>query len=261
MNNNNKIFKCECGREFKSFNSIRSHYRFCKVHKPQKQYDENGKFISNSKYKIAENLYRCECGKEFNTYQGLNGHFSHCNFHHSCRGTIRKGHTSELTKSMCWSNKSDEEIKAIRKKSGKTYSAKIKTGKIIPSFQGKHHTEESKEKTRISTLKYLEQTVGGVQARYSIKGCRYIDELNNKFGWNLQHAENGGEISMFGYFFDGYDKERNIVFEYDEPSHYDDVENNVLCTRDIERQNYIIEKLNCEFYRYNESLDKFYKVN
>ena len=66
---------------------------------------------------------------------------------------------------------------------------------------------------------------------------------------------------MFGYFFDGYDKERNIVFEYDEPSHYDDVENNVLCARDIERQNYIIKNLNCEFYRYNESLDKFYKVN
>ena len=257
----NKIFKCECGREFKSFNSLRSHYRFCKVHKPQKQYDENGKFISNSKYKIAENLYRCECGKEFNTYQGLNGHFSHCDFHHNCCGTIRKGHTSELTKSMCWQNKTDDEIKQIHKKSGKTQSAKMQSGELVNPFKGRKHTEESKEKTRISTIKYLEKLVDGFQARYSIKGCRYIDDLNDKFGWNLQHAENGGEISMFGYFFDGYDKERNIVFEYDESRHYIDVENNILCDKDIERQNYIIKNLNCEFYRYNEAIDKFYKVN
>ena len=31
--------------------------------------------------------------------------------------------------------------------------------------------------------------------------------------------------------------------------------------KDIERQNYIIKQLNCEFYRYNEKLDKFYKAS
>lgn len=67
---------CECGREFKTKNSLKSHYRFCKVHKPQKKYDANGKCISKSKYKVDENLYRCECGIEFNCFQGLNGHFS-----------------------------------------------------------------------------------------------------------------------------------------------------------------------------------------
>ena len=77
----------------------------------------------------------------------------------------------------------------------------------------------------------------------------------------MQHAENGGEITCGGYFLDGYDSKRNIVFEYDEPKHYVDIDNNILSDKDIERQNFIIEKLDCDFYRYNEALNLFYKVN
>lgn len=51
-----------------------------------------------------------------------------------------------------------------------------------------------------------------------------------------------------GYFVDAYDKERNIVLEYYEPAHYVDVENNVLCEKDIIRQTSIIEHLHCEFW-------------
>ena len=85
------MYKCECGREFETKASRNSHYRFCKVHKPIRKYDENGKYISKSKYKITDNLYKCECGKEFNNHQSLNAHFSHCDFHHDCLGTKRKG--------------------------------------------------------------------------------------------------------------------------------------------------------------------------
>ena len=49
-------FKCECGRVFKSKSSRNSHYRFCKVHKPKQKYDENGKYISPSKYKIGDKV-------------------------------------------------------------------------------------------------------------------------------------------------------------------------------------------------------------
>ena len=218
-------FICECGKEFKSKNSLKSHYRFCKIHKPKSKV---------SKYKIDDNLYKCECGKEFNNFQSLNAHFSHCDFHHKCRGTIRKGHTSELTKSMCWGNKTTEEIQEIRNKAGKTRAQLMREGIINFPYNGKPN--------------------------YNVKACRYIDELNKKFGWNLQHAENGGEIRIVRYFPDGYDKKLNIVFEYDEPGHYKDVENNILNEYDIERQKYIIEKLNCKFYRYNEQLDKFYEI-
>lgn len=100
-----------------------------------------------------------------------------------------------------------------------------------------------------------------MHCRYSKKACKYIDNLNNKFGWNLQHAENGGEIRIGNFWVDGYDLDNNIVFEYDERKHYKDVYNNILNDRDIERQNIIIQKTNCQFYRYNEILDLFYQVN
>lgn len=256
----NEEFVCECGRVFNSATSRNSHYRFCKVHIPKAKYDDNGKCISKSKYKIDNNLYRCECGKEFNNHQSLNAHFSHCDYHHNCNGTKRKGHTSELTHSMCWQNKTEEEIKQIYKKSGKTYSDRVKNGELIPSFTNRKHKLESKEKIRKSTIKYLNSILGDNFARYSINGCRYIDKLNEKMNWNLQHAENGGEVEICGYFLDGYDKDLNIAFEYDEPGHYVDVYNNILSDRDIERQNYIIEKLNCRFFRYNEKLDLLYEI-
>ena len=62
------------------------------------------------------------------------------------------------------------------------------------------------------------------------------------------------------YFVDGYDKERNIVFEYDEKCHYIDAENNVLKQRDLERQKTIKETLNCRFIRYNEKMNLLYEV-
>ena len=77
----------------------------------------------------------------------------------------------------------------------------------------------------------------------------------------MQHALNGGEILCLGYWLDGYDKDLNIVFEYDEARHYKDIKNNILTDKDIQRQQNIINKLQCEFWRYNEELDFLYKVN
>lgn len=248
------MFKCECGREFEKQSSLISHARFCSSYKTKP------KKVSN--YKINENTWKCECGKEYNNFQSLNAHFSHCDYHHKCLGTERKLRPSELNHSMNWEDKTEEEINNIRQKSGRTYANHIKEGIFKPAFLGKHHTKESKQKTRESTLKYIESlpNYNGTKARYSHKACEYINKLNEKNNWKLQHAENGGEIECVGYFLDGYDKDLNIAFEYDEPAHYKDKENNILNDRDIQRQQNIINELHCEFWRYNEYLDLLYKI-
>lgn len=216
-----------------------------------------------SKYKINEDTWKCECGKEFHNYQSMNAHFSHCKYHHECLGTQMKLRPSEINKSMNWENKSDDEIKAIFIKSSKTRKLNLlhdKNGKAINNWYGKHHTEESKQKTRESTIKYIESLFGQYKPRYNKNACKFINNLNKQNNWNLQHAENGGEFKICGYFVDGYDKDLNIVFEYDEPKHYIDIENNLLKDKDIQRQNIIINKLNCSFWRYNEKLNLLYKV-
>lgn len=213
-----------------------------------------------SKYRISDNLWECECGKQFNKYQSLNAHLSHCDYHHKCLGTQRKLRPSELNHSMNWENKSKDEISNIRKKSWIIRHENINNGIEIPAFRGKHHSEESKQKTRESTIKYIQSCKGECKPRYNKKACQYINQLNKQNNWNLQHAENGGEHKVCGYFVDGYDKELNIVFEYDESRHYKDKINNILSDRDIQRQQNIINELHCEFWRYNEYLDLLYKI-
>lgn len=258
--NNNGKFVCNgCGRHFATIGSLRSHARFCENYTPTKKYDENGKYISNSKYKIGD-IYKCECGKEFDNYQSLNAHLSHCEIHHKCVGTERKLRANEIYHSMLWDNKTEKEIQEIHDKSGKTKSENLKSGKTKNHWLGKKQSDLAKQHHREAAIKLRKKLISGCAASYNKKSCEFIDILNEAKNWHLQHAENGGEVEVCGYFLDGYDAENNIAFEYDEPRHYSDVYNNVLKEKDIERQNYIIKNLQCEFYRYNEKLGYFYKI-
>jgi len=60
---------------------------------------------------------------------------------------------------------------------------------------------------------------------------------------DLQHAENGGEFYLkeLGYWADGYSKEKNIWFEYNERAH------NRRKEKDERRKQEIINFLHCKF--------------
>lgn len=128
------------------------------------------------------------------------------------------------------------------------------------TFSEKNHSESSKKKCSESTKEYISKS-GAPGVRFSIEACSYIDKLNADQNFNFQHALNGGEIKIGRYHVDGYDKNRNIVFEYDEPKHYKDVDKNILSDYDIKRQNEIINKLHCSFMRYNSKLNLLYTIN
>lgn len=115
-------------------------------------------------------------------------------------------------------------------------------------------TQETRQKialkARENIIKQLEKMGDYKGAIFNPLACDYLDKLSEQYNWELRHAKNGGEVQLFGYFLDGYDKKKNIVVEYDEKHHYDVY--GKLKEKDVVRMNYIINKLQCKFFRYNE---------
>jgi hypothetical protein len=117
-------------------------------------------------------------------------------------------------------------------------------------------SDETKEKLRKRRWEQIEK-LGVKNANFNPKACEFIDNLNKERGWNLQHALNGGEVKISWYSVDGYDKERNIVFEYDERSH----NSFRYKQKDLVRQKRIVEKVNPSlFIRYDEDTNTLYEV-
>lgn len=119
---------------------------------------------------------------------------------------------------------------------------------------------EERLRKRLAMIEKLKQEHGQMYPFYNKRACEYFDMLNVERGWTIQHGENGGEyyVKELGYWMDGYDKERNIVIEYDEPRHY--TVNGQLKEKDVRRMHEIIDHLKCSFYRYDEKNSRLYKV-
>lgn len=87
---------------------------------------------------------------------------------------------------------------------------------------------------------------------YNMNACKFMDEWGPKNGYNFEHAMNGKELAVGGYWVDGYDKEKNIIFEYDEPYHFLKKAGVILKPNDVQRMHKIQKILKCDFVRYNE---------
>lgn len=122
--------------------------------------------------------------------------------------------------------------------------------------KGYLHDEATKKrisdsmKVRVKDKNFLDIVKNKFIPNYNKIACKYFDNLNESNNWNLQHALNGGEIKFEGYWLDAYDKQKNIVVEYDECRHY--YKNGQLKEKDLDRMNYIKNKLGCRFFRYDE---------
>ena len=182
--------------------------------------------------------YICKyCGQSFKNSRGLGGHVAHCNKHYECldltckycskryttlnalkNHEIRcKANPNRIISNIEIFNNTDHIVwnKGLTKLDNESVlqqSLKIK-GKTSP-FKGSCLSDEHKEKIRKSTIQYIEKlTNKNFVCRYNKNACLFMEELNKQNNWNLQHAENGGEVEIGGYFLDGYDKDLNIAFE------------------------------------------------
>jgi len=118
--------------------------------------------------------------------------------------------------------------------------------------------EEYIKKLRVSSLERIQERLKDghqITPNYNPAACILIDEYGEQNNFKFQHAMNGGEfhIKELGYWVDGYDPEKNVVVEVDEPHHFNADGN--LCKRDVRRQSEITEylerkhKKSCVFIR------------
>lgn len=265
-----KKYMCPfCNKEYDNPHKLGGHKIKCDKNPKYKEYIENWKKSFNTSinkginhaYNILNEqqiLYCQFCGKECTSLNSLLQHEKRCkkNPNYIESQFVKYNKSEEKQKN----HQSNQYIKAKKLGLPKPELSEEAKKRCGAYWKDKHLTEEMKLKNRESTIKYIESCYGECKPRYNKKACQYINQLNKQNNWNLQHAENGGEYRFYGYYVDGYDKDLNIVFEYDESRHYKDKNNNILNDKDIQRQNNIIEKLHCEFWRYNEYLDLLYQI-
>lgn len=124
----------------------------------------------------------------------------------------------------------------------------------------RYENKDEREKTRLATLKSVEKKYGQIRPFYNDSGCEIIRWLNMYYDFNFKHAENGGEyfIKDLHYWVDGYDENKNIVVEIYERTHYN--RNGELKEKEINRENRIINYLNCKFMRVNMFDSKNIKI-
>jgi len=176
------------------------------------------------------------CGKElsYHSYKKMwecNKYNRRCR---KCAGIARRGYTH--------TEHAKDKIKKARAKQTTPWLGKKRPDMIGDNNPAKR--PEVRKKLRKAALDRLKRK-GQVIPNYNPEGCRAIDEYGKQHGYNFQHAENGGEfhIKELGYWVDGYDKEKNVVVEYDEPHH------NKKIDVDKRRQLEIEKHLGCQFIR------------
>jgi hypothetical protein len=123
--------------------------------------------------------------------------------------------------------------------------------KIMWEKTWKKHTPETVAKMRINMVNKLNLLCKDFHPPYNKNGCMYFEQMMKDSNIFIQHAENFGEfhIKELGYWVDGYDKENNVVYEWDEKWHYKD---NLLRDKDLKRQREIEKLLGCTFIRIKE---------
>lgn len=144
--------------------------------------------------------------------------------------------------------------------SRKRYSIS-KRGEKNPQY-GNHSLKsvEHRRKIRLSCIQQVQEKLRlagkTISPTFNPNACKMIDEYGKANGYNFQHALNGGEhhIKELGYWVDGYDKERNVVVEYYENSHW----HRKNKQKDIDRRTEIMHHLGCDFIILKEEVGGSY---
>ena len=166
-----------------------------------------------------------------------------------------KSHSADTKKKISNANKGKDYNKSRlgvkeseEAKQKRSLALKGRTG----SWSGKKHSPQTRQKMSQRRAEMLRERYGTnvqISPWYNKSACQLFEKINKYFGWDGQHAENGGEFYIGGYWVDYYEPKQNIVIEFDEPRH--DIPS--IKEKDEIRQSYITEQLKCKFIRIKQS--------
>ena len=121
---------------------------------------------------------------------------------------------------------------------------------ISSSKMGHEVSQEVRDKIGKTVREYrfneIKEKFGVKFPNYNSVGCGIINDYNKKYGFNFQHAENGGEVCIDGYWPDGIDEKRKTIIEIDEKRHFNP--DGTYKEKDTRRQKYL-EGLGYKFIR------------
>jgi hypothetical protein len=227
------MYKCKiCELEYSSPNAFGNHIKQFHKMETKKYYDLH--ILSGEKVKCKQ------CDKESSFKNIVKGYRDHCS--KSCSKMIQpnaKGWTHVKKPGYTpWNKgvKMSEEYK-------KNWLESVKNTEWVNGI-----SEKTKDKIRVIFVEKLKNTNRSFHPPYNKKACEYFNMMMEESNFFIQHAENFGEfqIKELGYFVDGYDAENNIVYEWDEKSHFKD---DKIIEKDKTRQKKIENLLGCKFIR------------
>jgi hypothetical protein len=219
-----------CGFKSKNFNGMGSHIKQYHLIETKKYYDIYIRGKEEGKCK--------ECEKESSFYNLRKGYRDHCS--KSCSKRKQPNSKGWIKKEgyIPWNKgrKMDEEYK-------KNWLNGVKDTEWVNGI-----SEKTKDKIRSIFVEKLKKTNKSFHPPYNKKACEYFNMMMEESDFFIQHAENFGEfhIKELGYWVDGYDKENNIVYEWDEKEHF---RSNKIIEKDKKRQEKIEKFLGCKFVR------------
>jgi hypothetical protein len=133
-------------------------------------------------------MYICKCGKKFDNSNSLNAHFSHCLIYRNGLKPINRFKGKEN-----WNKGLSKDIDKRIEKYSKSLKSSLNSGKIKPSFLGKHHSKKTREKMSLiqatdpkgGICKWIPYQRGDkiiyLQGTWELKYAQYLDSL--KLEW------------------------------------------------------------------------------
>ncbi len=179
------------------------------------------------------------------------------NVYHKNQNSLRVGTSKNCS---CWECKQKHQSDNIR---GRRWNWTNQFSRVLCSISHKNsekwkasmNTPEYKEKHRLKLERMRKENK--VIVCFNDDACKVFDFINSKLNWNGHHAKNQKEVVVENFYLDFYEPKLNIAIEWDEKYHKKPNQKRL----DYIKQKFVMKKLNCEFYRVDDTNKTVRKIH